>query len=396
MGNSGENGHELGLSSSGWQRLSEVFNTREPFFENLLFLQNFELSSNIYVLAGADVAIIDPGNDYTAFMDLWKLGFTPSQVSKVVLTHGHLDHAMGVMELLRSYPHAAHGLELLMHEAGPREIKEAARGFGCRLTPLRGGETIELAGSNWEVIHTPGHTVDGICLYHQPTRTVATGDTVLPHAVAGPDKTAGGRLDYYLTSIRALLGRDVENLLPGHGLPVASAARSVIEETYESLMMKIIGVEEKTPWMTGANALVQEGLLEEAVYCCDRELVRNSSSARALQLKALCLNDLGRFADALATLDRMDEIGPAVKEPFVWMGRGYALMGLEKYQESITAFDQALRLNPDSKDTRVYKGMALYLSGRYDEAMEIADFRTEFMDRFKQELAKRSPGSSLA
>jgi hydroxyacylglutathione hydrolase len=379
----------------GWQRISDLASAADPFFASLWVLPGYELSSNIYVLTGDGLAIIDPGNDYTAFMELWKLGFAPTQVRKVVLTHGHLDHAMGAIELLRSYQPAFRecGLEVVMHEAGPREIREAITGFGARLTQLRGGETISLAGSAWEVIHTPGHTVDSLCLYHRPTRTLASGDTVLPHAMAEPDQTAGGRLDYYLASLRNLLQRDVANLLPGHDLPVLSAARVVLEQTYESLMMKTIGIEKQTSWMSGATALVEKGLLEEAVFCCDRELSRHPEDSRALQLKALCLNDLGRFDEALSVMDDLVRLAPAPDDPFVHLARGYALMGLHKYNESIGEFDAALRIKPDSKEAHVYRGMALYLAGRYDEAMDVAQFRTEFLSRFKHELAKQGKSS---
>jgi hypothetical protein len=303
---------------------------------------------------------------------------------------------MGAVELLRSYQPAFResGLEVVMHEAGPREIKEAVTGFGARLTQLHGGETVSLAGSEWEVIHTPGHTVDSICLYHRPTRTLATGDTVLPNAMAEPDQTAGGRLDYYLASLRDLLQREVANLLPGHEPPVFSVARVVLEQTYESLMMKTIGVEKQTSWLSGATALVEKGLLQEAVFCCDRELARRPEESRALQLKALCLNDLGRFDEALSVMDQLARLTPAPDDPFVPLARGFALMGLHKYEESTAEFDAALRIKPDSKEAHVYRGMALYLAGRYDEAMDVAQFRTEFLSRFKHELAKHGKPSA--
>lgn len=141
--------------------------------------------------------------------------------------------------------------------------------------------------------------------------------------MAEPDKTAGGRLDYYLASVRDLLKRDVANLLPGHDLPVLSAARIVLEQTYESLMMKAIGIEEQTSWMSGATALVEKGLLEEAVFCCDRELALHPDDSRALQLKALCLNDLGRFDEALFVMDHLVRLTPAPNDPFVHLARGY-------------------------------------------------------------------------
>ena len=52
-------------------------------------------------------------------------------------------------------------------------------------------------------------------------------------------------------------------------------------------------------------------------------------------------------------------------------------------------FNEALKIKPGAKDALMYKGMALYLAGNYDEAMEIEHFRTEFVGRFKEELLKK-------
>lgn len=274
-----------------------------------------------------------------------------------------------------------------------------ARKSGCRVTEVRGGETLEISGLDWEVIHTPGHTIDGICLYHTPSKTVFSGDTVLPHGMAEPDEDAGGRLDHYLFGVRALLRKDIQNVLPGHGFPVVSSGRKVTEETYEGLMMKIIGVEAKakTPWIEGATVLAQRGFLEEAVFCCEKELACNPENLKALQLKAVSLNDLGRFQEALESLDQLEGLRLQIKgDLFVLLGKGYALMGLGRYEESVTYFDEALQVTPGRKDALIYKGMALYLAGNYDAAMDIEFFRKEFVGRFQGELRKTNKGAEPA
>lgn len=390
----GEGEQEQEPQHPGWERLATVLNTKAPFFEKFLLLRSVAdtFCSNIYVIQGEYLTIVDPGNDYTAFMDLFKLELRPEEIKKVVLTHGHPDHAMGAFELLR-YPSIVKsgGFELILHEAAPPQLKEGVKGFGCRVTEVRGGETLELSGSQWEVIHTPGHTIDGICLYHAPTKTVFTGDTVLPDAVGKPDKAAGGSLEHYVFGLKALLKRDIENVFPGHGLPVASDGRKVIEETYESVMMKIIGVETPIPWLQGATALAQRGLLEEAVFCCEKELARRPDNLRALELKASCLNDLDRGAEAVEVFERI--LVQESDSVFALTGKGCALMGLGRHHESLNYFDTALRIDPNRREALVYKGMALYLSGRAEEAMAIEAFSTEFAERFKEELRKRAEPS---
>jgi len=378
-----------GENQAGWQSLEKVLNIPHPFFEHTLFVEGWDISSDVYVITGDYITIIDAGNDYTAFVELFELGFKPADIKKIVLTHGHQEHVAGVFELFR-YPsiRESRELEIILHEAGPLAVKDAVKEFGCTLTEVQGGKTLKLSGFNLEVVHTPGHTMDSICLYHPETRTVFTGDTVLPYALASPDPAAGGRLDFHLFSLRTLLKMEIENVLPGHGRPVAAEGKKLIEGSYAGAIKKIVGLQ--TPWIEGATKLVEKGYLEEGLFCCNKALEEDPENTTVLPLKALCLSDLGRLEEALETYDRvLKEKG---KNTFMLTGKGYVLMGLDRYEEGLTYLDEALKLNPNFRDAKVYKGVALYLLGRYDEAMDIEDFRTEFVERFKGELEKKRQG----
>lgn len=374
----------------GWLSIAEIMKISDPVFAKSMFLIGYQESSNVYVLAGDYLTIVDPGNDYTIFAELQKLGFNPLDIKKVVVTHGHRDHCMGVFELLRFPPiYESKEMEIINHEAGPLEFKKILEEQGFSLTQVKGGETLDLSGFEWEVIHTPGHTIDSICLYHQPTKTAISGDTVLPHAMADVDKNAGGRLDHYLYGLKQLLRKDLENILPGHGVPVAGAGRLAAEQTYEGVMMKVVEVEpeSKTTWMEGAMLLAEKGLLEEVVYCCDKELALRPEKLSTLQLKAFSLNDMGRCEEAIEILDQI--LAQQGENVHALTAKGHALLGLQKFTESLPYFDQALSIDPEIKEAQVFKGMALYFMGKYDEAMDIEHFKTEFMDRFKNEVDRR-------
>lgn len=381
---------ELEPDHPGWLSIAEILKIADPVFAKSNFLIGYGESSNVYVLAGDYLTIVDPGNDYTVFTELEKLGFNPLDIKKVVVTHGHRDHCMGVFELLRFPPiYENKDIEIINHEGGPQEFKRILEEQGFTLTQVKGGETLELSGFEWEVIHTPGHTIDGICLYHGPTKTVITGDTVLPHAIGDADKTAGGRLDHYLYGLKKLLKKDIENVLPGHGVPVAATGRRTVEETYEGVMMKVMEVEpdSKTTWMEGATLLAEKGLLEEVVYCCDKELALRPENLSASQLKAFALNDMGRCEEAIEILDQI--LAKQADDVHALTAKGHALLGLQKWDESIKYFDDALAINPEIQEAQVFKGMALYFMGKYDEAMEIEPFKAEFMERFKDQVDKR-------
>jgi len=375
----------------GWVTIAEVFNKAgisqniAPIFENMVFSLGYDFSSNIYVLKGDYLTIVDPGNDYTSFMALFDLDYDLKDIKKIVLTHGHRDHVMGLFELL-NYPTIMENkdIEIIIHEKGPEGFKQMIKETNFPVTLVKGGETLDLGGSEWEVIPTPGHTMDGISLYHAPTKTAFTGDTILPYGMADIDDKAGGRLDHYLFSVKKLLNRDIENILPGHGVPVVSAGRRVIEVAYEGIMAKVLNIEGDISWMDVAPQLVQKGLLEEAVYCCDKKLADNSEDSMALQLKAYCLTDMGRNQESIKLLDKILE--KQSNNPHALLGKGHALLGMQQYDESLPYFDKVLKINPDIKEAHIYKGMALYFLGKYDEAMDIEIFKTEFAEKFKDQL----------
>ena len=374
----------------GWLSIAEIMKIDHPVFEKSKFLIGYHHSSNVYVLAGNYLTVVDPGNDYTIFNELVNLGYNVLDIKKIVLTHGHRDHCMGVFEFLR-IPQIweKKEIEIIIHAAGPMEFKKTLQEYGFSLTEIEGGETLDLSGFEWEAIHTPGHTIDSICLYHQATKTAITGDTVLPNAISDADKAGGGSLDHYLYGLRQLMQKEIENILPGHDVPVAHTGHHTIEQTYEALMMQAIDVtsEDKISWMEGASKLAEKGLLGEVVFCCDKELALRPENVSAMQFKALTLNDMGRCEESIEILDQILE--KQADNAYAITAKGHALLGLQKYEESLPYFDDALAINPEIKEAQVFKGMALTFLGKHDEAMEIEAFRTEFAARFKDEIDKR-------
>ena len=377
----------------GWLSIAEILKISDPVFENSKFLIGYHHSSNVYALAGDTLTIVDPGNDYTIFDELDKLGYDVLNIRKIVITHGHRDHCMGVFEFLR-IPQIweKKDIEIIIHAAGPVEFKKTLQEYGFSLTEIEGGETLNLSGFEWEAIHTPGHTIDSICLYHQATKTAITGDTVLPNAMPDADKAGGGSMEHYLYGLRQLMKREIENILPGHEVPVARTARQTIEQTYEVVMMNAIDIsaEDKISWMDGASKLAERGLLEEVVFCCDKELALRPGNVGAMQLKAFALNDMGRCEESIEILDQI--LAEQGDNAYALAAKGHALLGLQKYEESMPYFDEALAINPDIEEAQVFKGMALTFLGKHEEAMKIEAFKTAFAERFKDEIDKRQQG----
>lgn len=373
----------------GWLSIGEILKVSHPVFARSSFLIGYHHSSNVYLLAGDYLTLVDPGNDYTIFLDIEKLGYDILDIKKVVFTHGHRDHCMGIFEMLR-FPAVMKNkeVEIIMHAEGPEELKSLTTEAGFPPTELAGGETLELSGFEWEVIHTPGHTIDSICLYHEPTGTLISGDSVLPDTMADADKTAGGRLDHYLYGLGQLMKKNIVHVLPGHGVPVAFTGRRTVEETYEGLMMKILEAvpEDKMTWMEGAKRLAEKGLLAEVVFCCDKELALRPDDPEAMQLKALALNDMGRCEEAIEVLDLI--LARNRHNAYALTAKGHALLGLTRYAESMPYFDEAMKVDPQIREAQVFKGMALYFLGKSDEAMAIEAFKSEFEARFRSQFDK--------
>ncbi len=378
--------------TEGWQPLSTVLGVSQPFLDKTLYWEGYDNSSNVYAIAGDSLTVIDPGNDYMALMELFRLGYKPQDVKRILLTHGHVEHVMGAFELFR-YPALEDvKLEIIVHPSGPQGFRETLKELlkeiprSVTLTEVQGGETLRLGGFEVEVIHTPGHTMDSLCFYHAPSRALFTGDTVLPYVVASPDPSAGGRAEYHMFTLKRLMSMKIDSLLPGHGQPVPSEARKVLEGSYAGVIKKMVGLE--TPWIEGAATLAQKGYLEESLFCCEKEWELHPENGKALELKATCLTDLGRFAEAIGVFEQVQEMKE--NPVFALLGKGVALMGIGKYGESLTAFEEILKEKPDFQEALIYKGMALYFSGRYEDAMRVPHFEKEFMDRFKDTLRKKA------
>ncbi len=167
-------------------------------------------------------AIVDPGGDVAqirAAID--RLRVTPE---KILLTHGHLDHAGGAAELAEALnlpiegPDEADGFLLSNLEA------QGAR-FGItdirNVTPTRWlveGETVSVGDLTFNVLHVPGHTPGHLVFVNAPARFALVGDTLFQGSVGRTDFPYGNH-DQLIAGIRTKLlplGDDV-TILPGHG-----------------------------------------------------------------------------------------------------------------------------------------------------------------------------------
>ncbi len=88
---------------------------------------------------------------------------------------------------------------------------------------VRSGDVIRLAGRDMFAVHTPGHTLDHLCIHDPEGGFVFTGDHVLPHITPYISGVAGGTnplLDYFGSLERTAALADVKQALPAHGVVI--------------------------------------------------------------------------------------------------------------------------------------------------------------------------------
>jgi len=134
-------------------------------------------------------------------------GVGKPKVDKVILTHGHYDHA----SLLPAIKDEFHPKAYAFHP------------FNGVSHALRDGQTMKLADRWFEVIHTPGHTGDSICLYCEQDSVLFAGDTTLSITTAN-----GSYQKDFVEALRKVARREIKKIYPGHGDPITRNVKRLI------------------------------------------------------------------------------------------------------------------------------------------------------------------------
>lgn len=164
---------------------------------SLPFLGEHEIVGS-YLLAGADdLAIIDPGPGSMLeplLASITEAGFDPEDVTHIVATHVHLDHAGAAGSLVSRLP----GARVFVHSKGAphlldpsKIVASATRIYGDRMKLLwgdiepvpenrlqiiEGGDILKIAGRRLEVHYTPGHAVHHVIFFDAHSGELFAGD----------------------------------------------------------------------------------------------------------------------------------------------------------------------------------------------------------------------------
>ncbi len=195
------------------------------------------LEVNCYLLcdsARREAIVVDPGDEPDRILEL--ISREGVEVKRIVCTHTHFDHVGAIPELKEEL-----GAEIVIH-GDEAEIYEAARDmaafWGYDMPPLpepdvlvSEGDEIWTADLLFTVMHTPGHSPGGICLYGEGV--VVTGDTLFAGSVGRTD-FPGGDTNLLKESFRRLMSLPPETVvLPGHG-PSSTIGKERVENFFSS------------------------------------------------------------------------------------------------------------------------------------------------------------------
>lgn len=144
------------------------------------------------------------------------------RIVAVLLTHAHFDHIMGIDDVLKNYG----GMPVYVHQEDVRMLEDPqanlsldyGMSYSCRGgTAIRDGQVLNLAGYDFRVIHTPGHTPGGVCYYVESEEVLFSGDTLFQESVGRTD-FPGGSASELIRSIKEKLFVLPENtqVYPGH------------------------------------------------------------------------------------------------------------------------------------------------------------------------------------
>lgn len=178
--------------------------------------------------------VIDPGEDAEKIASyIRKKNLT---CEGILLTHGHFDHITAVSEL-----HSLVGGKIYAYEkekellADPMLNSSAMVGYEVGIEAdvwLRDGQMLEIAGMQFQVIHTPGHTTGGCCYYAESDKLLFSGDTIFMESIGRTDLPTGNSREL-IDSVRnkvLTLPNDV-TIYPGHG-PKTTVAYEVANNPY--------------------------------------------------------------------------------------------------------------------------------------------------------------------
>jgi glyoxylase-like metal-dependent hydrolase (beta-lactamase superfamily II) len=167
-----------------------------------------------YYLPGRSPVLIDAGVGNDAHLAALAQAANAGP-RHVIVTHAHVDHISGVQALAERWPDS---------RFSKMPWPERDHTVPVAWSPLHDGQIVPAGDGELEVVHTPGHAPDHIALWDASSRTLFSGDLVVPGTTVVIPASMGGRLSAYLRSLERVESLQPARLLPAHGPPIDDPA----------------------------------------------------------------------------------------------------------------------------------------------------------------------------
>lgn len=185
-------------------------------------------TSNVYLILGTWNAIddvntlVDVGRDPSVIDKINNIptGVGKPKVEQVILTHSHYDHTSLLPQIRKVFRPKVYAFSPFLKDVDHL---------------LKDGQRLKLGDRIFEVIHTPGHSNDSICLYCEKDRVLFAGDT--PLVIASAD---GCYEESFIRALEKLCQRDIQSIYFGHGAPLFNRCNEVIRTSLENLRKSMV------------------------------------------------------------------------------------------------------------------------------------------------------------
>ncbi|MGD0785024.1 MAG: MBL fold metallo-hydrolase [Sedimentisphaerales bacterium] len=203
-----------------------------------------EYENNAYIVRKdkktTDCIVIDTGLIVEPLIDFLKQkNLNPLAL---ILTHGHADHIAGAALLLKNFSN----IKICIHKADLFMLADSVSNFSKYLgrkidsfpidVIFKNEGQVEFADLKFAILHTPGHTPGGICLYNSDEKILFTGDTLFAGSVGRtvfPGYDVEKCSEQLINNIKTklLVLPDDTAVLPGHG-PVSTIGQEKLQNSY--------------------------------------------------------------------------------------------------------------------------------------------------------------------
>ncbi|RLG23976.1 MBL fold metallo-hydrolase [Methanosarcinales archaeon] len=176
-------------------------------------------TSNVYLITGTWNAIddlntlVDVGRDPSVIEKInnASTGVGKKRVEQVVLTHSHYDHASLLPQIIETFKP-----EVYAYSSSLEGVDHL----------LKDGDMLKLGDRIFEIIYTPGHSSDSICLYCEEERVLFAGDSAVVIRSAG-----GTYEDGFVHALENICRRDIQSIYFGHGDPLLDNCNARVHDS---------------------------------------------------------------------------------------------------------------------------------------------------------------------